>query len=177
MGRCVTFCSLDWKCWNDGTFPTFLISQAEACDVKPMRWGSFPVVSAAQYMECGWHLLRVIAKAEYPASQGHCRAGSAAETGPVDESRLLFSSRILQASLEWIIFTGQVLTGNGVQECSLSCLRMPPFTLRFGGKKGFFYEACDYPVYGAFSSQPPLQMAPFLPFLKTKFPKREACPG
>lgn len=31
------FCSLDCKHCNDSTFPTFLISQAEACDVEPMR--------------------------------------------------------------------------------------------------------------------------------------------
>ena len=36
MGQWMMFCSLDWKHWNDGAFPTFLISQADACDVKPM---------------------------------------------------------------------------------------------------------------------------------------------
>lgn len=36
MGQWMMFCSLDWKHWNSGAFPTFLISQAEACDVNPM---------------------------------------------------------------------------------------------------------------------------------------------
>lgn len=35
MGQWMMFCSLDWKHWNGGAFPTFLISQAEACDAKP----------------------------------------------------------------------------------------------------------------------------------------------
>ena len=76
-----------------------------------------------------------------PASRGHCRAESDAESGPASESTALCFSRLLQASLAWIEFTGHLVDWDRGSGAFPLWLGKPSFRLWCGDNEGLFLNS------------------------------------